>query len=158
MILTATTETAGYAPGQTIEIQLDVDNRSKQNIHEFKIGFYKVGDFFSLTKSKGIYSSIHIFFHQKKNGKKNTEEKKKTGKKAESGEKREKITKNTVSKNDLFFLSCTLKTQSNFLLSLSIFFVLYKAPRFCTIYFCYIRLFHSSASWFFLYQKKNDNR
>lgn len=46
MILTATTETAGYAPGQTIEIQLDVDNRSKQNIHEFKIGFYKVGDFF----------------------------------------------------------------------------------------------------------------
>lgn len=42
LILTATTDAAGYAPGQTIEIQLDVDNKSKQNIYEFRIGFYKV--------------------------------------------------------------------------------------------------------------------
>lgn len=42
LTLTATTEASAYAPGQAIEIQLDVNNKSKNNIHEFKIEFFKV--------------------------------------------------------------------------------------------------------------------
>lgn len=40
--ITATMPTSGYAPGQVIPLQIDVNNRSGRNISEFKIELNKV--------------------------------------------------------------------------------------------------------------------
>lgn len=40
--ITATMPTSGYAPGQVIPLQIDVNNKSSRNISEFKIELNKV--------------------------------------------------------------------------------------------------------------------
>lgn len=41
-MIAATVPTSGYAPGQAINVQIDVNNKSTKNISEFKIELNKV--------------------------------------------------------------------------------------------------------------------
>lgn len=60
--ITATVPTSGYAPGQVIPLQIDVNNKSNKNILEFKVELNKVrlDNYTSDTKKVYIYSSLLI--------------------------------------------------------------------------------------------------
>lgn len=47
--ITATIPTSGYAPGQTIPLQIEVNNKSNKNISEFKVELNKVSLFFIIS-------------------------------------------------------------------------------------------------------------
>lgn len=42
VVIAASVPTSGYAPGQSIPVQIDINNKSTKNISEFKIELNKV--------------------------------------------------------------------------------------------------------------------
>lgn len=42
VVIAASMPTSGYAPGQVIPLQIDVNNKSNKNISEFKVELNKV--------------------------------------------------------------------------------------------------------------------
>lgn len=61
LIITASIPTSGYAPGQAIPLQLDVQNKSDRNATEFKIELIKsITCFDSIHKNRKKYEKLLV--------------------------------------------------------------------------------------------------
>lgn len=58
MIIEASTPVGGYAPGQTINLQIHVDNQSKESVSKFSVKLVKVSYTFQFKYS--IFLSNHF--------------------------------------------------------------------------------------------------
>lgn len=64
--ITATVPTSGYAPGQVISLQIDVNNKSNKNILEFKVELNKVSfDNHKWEMKKGTHLWQFVFLFPK---------------------------------------------------------------------------------------------
>lgn len=61
LTITASLPTSGYAPGQAIPLQLDVQNKSDRNVSEFKIELIKsITCFDSIQKNQKKYKKLLV--------------------------------------------------------------------------------------------------
>lgn len=61
LTITASIPTSGYAPGQAIPLQLDVQNKSDRNVLEFKIELIKaITCFDSIQKNRKKYKKLLV--------------------------------------------------------------------------------------------------